>query len=752
MGRGVDMTQMVLEQFVLTDDRQFSYFPAHTCVHKIDDIFIHELRLTEFQKELFKLVFPNIKKGINVSEILSMTAKHFHSALDGIDSEFARPFSLWHKICDFIAIHTVRCVNEIDDFDLDGATYSHAMQIRNSTIDDWDLTVRSHNVLKREGITSLYTLSKLTTEDLRGFRNLGENSLIEIEKLLIKHGFRDMNRQEPDLTTVVMASTPLEQLGLSTRAYNSLMRAGIKNLGALLAMHDLEISDIRNIGINSIREICEVRDSFRSKQIKNEIKLDGDSSTERTNTDLFNQCVDRLIIDLDSLKNRMARYESFEISIHTVEGVDSQVFAFIKAFIDEGKTSIPRVIDKVLLSAREIDQPEVWVDFLLLLARLEDYLANFVSMNESLLLSEPEYENLNQLPFELVVDNVSAFLANLPANSIENPNWFSNYEEMHAQFKTQLILHDWTNALQVVIRQFYDSYLSFPNASGLAYAGFAPGGLNSKGAQAILLEYLESTRPLSCERDFEIIRARFSGETLDQIGKNVSLTRERVRQVIRNYSVDLDDTMQKTLKAKSLLEESNLQIRVSELFDSFGAMTYAELSQNLNVSEQDVAHLIPDKLQKFVLDGVSQRAGSAVWDKDDVLKILAIAGTYYFPLKTSDYEHLIQIGEIDGPSVQWIYAKFGNWSNACMLAGVEFPTPPRSDYKRLWSDQELVSFVVRYLNEDETTGGVRDYTLWKDRQTDHVPSGALIRNTFGTWSDAIKIALLQIREDKERRQ
>jgi hypothetical protein len=351
-----------------------------------------------------------------------------------------------------------------------------------------------------------------------------------------------------------------------------------------------------------------------------------------------------------------------------------------------------------------------------------------------------------------VVDNVSTFLANLPANSIENPNWFDSYEEMRSQLKSRIILNDWTNALEDAIRKFYDSYHSFPNASGLVYAGFAPNGLNSKGAQAILFEYLESTKPLSCERDFEIIRARFAGETLGQIGKDVGLTGERVRQVIRNYSADLDNTIQKTLKGKSLLEESNLQIRFSELFDSFGAMTYTELSQNLNVSEQDVAHLIPDKLQKYVLDGVSQRTGSAVWIKDDVLKILALAGTYYFPLKTSDYEHLIQIGEIDGPSVQWIYTKFGNWSNACLLAGVEFPVPSRSDYKRLWSDQELVSFVVRYLTDDETTGGLRDFTLWKDRQADHVPSGALIRNTFGSWSEAIKISLLQIREEKERRQ
>jgi len=744
------MTQMVLEHFVLSDDRQFSYFPAHTCVHKIDQIFIHELKFTQYQKELFRVLFPNIEKGINVSAILSITAKHFHSVLDGIDSEFARPFSLWHKICDFIAIHTVRCVNEIDDIDLDGRTYSHAIQIRNSTIDDWDLTVRSHNVLKREGITTLYTLSKLTTEDLRGFRNLGENSLIEIERLLIKHGFRDMNRKDIDLSSVVLASTPLDQLGLSTRAYNLLMRAGIKNLGALLAMHDLEISDIRNMGINSIREISDVRDSFRCKQIENEITRDSDSSAAHTNTDLFNQCVDRLKVDLDSVKNRMAMYESFETSIRTVEGIDSQVFAFVKEFIGDDETTIPKVLDKVLLSAKDIDQSEVWVDFLLILARLEEYLFSFISMNESLLLSDSEYKNLNELPFDLVIDNVSVFLAQV--NSIENSRLFDSYEEMRAMLKSHVILNDWTNTFQTVIRSFYDSYHSFPNASGLAYASFGLEGLNIKEAQAILFEYLESTKPLSCERDFEIIRARFSGETLDQIGKDVGLTRERVRQVIRNYSADLDDTMQKTLKAKSRIEESNLQIRISELFDSFGAMTYAELSQNLNVSEQEAAHLIPVKFQKFILDSGSQRTGSAVWNKDDVLKTLAIAGTYFFPLKTSDYEHLIQIGEIDGPSVQWIYAKFGNWSNACLLAGVEFPAPPRSDYKRLWSDQELVSFVVRYLNEDETTGGVRDYTLWKDRQTDHVPSGALIRNTFGTWSDAIKIALLQIREDKERRQ
>ncbi len=56
------------------------------------------------------------------------------------------------------------------------------------TIDDLDLSVRSHNCLKRAGINTVDELTQKTEEDMMKVRNLGRKSLEEIKKKLFDLG------------------------------------------------------------------------------------------------------------------------------------------------------------------------------------------------------------------------------------------------------------------------------------------------------------------------------------------------------------------------------------------------------------------------------------------------------------------------------------------------------------------------------------------------------------------------------------
>ena len=51
-------------------------------------------------------------------------------------------------------------------------------------IDELDLSIRSHNCLKRAGITTIAELQERTEDDLRKVRNLGRKSLEEVIKKL----------------------------------------------------------------------------------------------------------------------------------------------------------------------------------------------------------------------------------------------------------------------------------------------------------------------------------------------------------------------------------------------------------------------------------------------------------------------------------------------------------------------------------------------------------------------------------------
>lgn len=66
------------------------------------------------------------------------------------------------------------------------------------SIDDLDLTVRSYNCLKREGVETVRDLVKLTEADLTNIRNFGVKSIEEIKDVL-------------------------QELGLSLRSYNDIM-------------------------------------------------------------------------------------------------------------------------------------------------------------------------------------------------------------------------------------------------------------------------------------------------------------------------------------------------------------------------------------------------------------------------------------------------------------------------------------------------------------------------------------------------
>ena len=55
-------------------------------------------------------------------------------------------------------------------------------------ISELELTVRSENCLRCNGITNLYQIKNLSVSDLKGFKNLGKKSLTEIIEKLADYG------------------------------------------------------------------------------------------------------------------------------------------------------------------------------------------------------------------------------------------------------------------------------------------------------------------------------------------------------------------------------------------------------------------------------------------------------------------------------------------------------------------------------------------------------------------------------------
>ena len=740
------MAYDVLEHYLFRPDESLSTFLPRHCNHHISKEFTRLVGFTEFQSDFLFAKFPN-QDQIEVSQLFQLTPRRLIQT--NKTNEFARPFALWMLLNSFSSAHIARCDLESETLILADDVYAKALKITSSPLEEWELTVRSYNVLKREGISSIYSLSQLTRDDLRSFRNLGEGSIIEIEDLLVKHGL--WLKESPNLESIFSntSNMHLSQLGLSTRAYNSLMRKGITNLNMLLGMSATDISDIRNIGPNTVDEILQVQNKFRSSEPTDEAVEATTAETKIATTEIGRECLLLLKEDVDALLRQLTPFGTLQISSESSKGMENESFAFLRKLFGTSDRNIERVLEEVKSKSEEITQPEYWIDFLLLFAKLEDYLVKFIHINTFLLPTDAELNELTNLQINLDLDSVTCFVTDIPEDSYFEVENFGKYEHLISFYRSHIVLNSWSMKLHSAIRKFIIEHKSFPNSTGLAYACFAQESPNRDFAQLQLLSYLESTNPTTAQRDLEIIQSRFEGNSLDKIGREVGLTRERVRQVLLEYSPDLDKTIQASLGVKSEMEREATINSISGLFSKFGALTKEELAQHLQISSDEVLNIVPTRFKKFILDGKAERLTPVTWEKDFVLSQLSKAATYYFPLRTSDYEHLTQIGEISGPSIPWIIVKFGSWSNACMLAGVEPAPALRAEYTRLWNDAELLSFVVRYLLDDGTTGSIGDYRQWRDRQSDHVPSGELIRNQYELWSNAVKQALLQIREQKE---
>ena len=62
------------------------------------------------------------------------------------------------------------------------------MCIRDRTVEELDLSVRSYNCLKRAGINTVQELASKSMDDMMKVRNLGKKSLEEVERKLKELG------------------------------------------------------------------------------------------------------------------------------------------------------------------------------------------------------------------------------------------------------------------------------------------------------------------------------------------------------------------------------------------------------------------------------------------------------------------------------------------------------------------------------------------------------------------------------------
>lgn len=746
--------EIELDEFLYNGDAPlFEKFPGH-CSHRLDSISLLTMGVPEHElTHLFQILGAQQTKDFYLRQLGTLKPGHFREIHN---KAFIRSFMLWSTMKHLITTHLRHCdpLTKSDDGYIDGTFAADVFE--DIPIKNMELSVRSKNVLQREGFMTASQLAPFEIEDLMKFQFMGESSVKEIEAQLLLLGVwgtepKPERKPENQASYISSTNCSIDELGLSTRTVNGLKRHGYLDLARLLMSDDNDIRDIRNFGTMSIEEVRQIKARYSQSALN--------QNSPSPSTDISDSTIEirnLMLVDIEEFASKLSEAGNVVINQKSLTHFHFSVSSRLVKYIENGNKTVLEVLEEVrteLSSKDAITKLELEIVFLARFQQAIEVYENWrttIFPSKEITTSLYEYENRysDDSVDILEFDDATYFYLDLDASKNKHPleqeTFFSFLDELGNSLICSPV--HW-NSLKAII-DFHSRFGTFPNFLGLTVASFAHEARNSEGAIQNFMEYLSHTREDNADRDFSIIQLRIQGSTLDKIGQVHSLTRERIRQILTKFSPHLNALTDLIHDERDNTKQAELSESVQQLFLDKGAIYKDELTSLLNMSFDDSYRILPKHFRKLIIDVTRESTVTSKWSREIVLEVLKKAGTYYFPLKISDYDHLLEIGEIEGPSVAKIGILFDSWGEACRMAGVEPAPALRHEYSKTWSDVELVTFVVRYLNDENTPGSFDGYRAWREIQLDHVPSEALLRNTFESWSKIKRQALEVIRIEK----
>lgn len=179
------------------------------------------------------------------------------------------------------------------------------VKVKNAEIEDFNISVRSYNALRRGNVRYLYEAILYYPDGFASFRNMGAKSIDEIcgiiENYVSEHydqitaymSGEGIALEEPEIIDaqqetdpfkltipqLIMHPTykekarkylienniPVEQMGLSVRSVNAFMRSNILSFYDALSVYPDNLSSLRNIGAKSVDEIKARMEYYISK-------------------------------------------------------------------------------------------------------------------------------------------------------------------------------------------------------------------------------------------------------------------------------------------------------------------------------------------------------------------------------------------------------------------------------------------------------------------------------------------------------
>lgn len=248
-------------------------------------------------------------------------------------------------------------------------------------------------------------------------------------------------------------------------------------------------------------------------------------------------------------------------------------------------------------------------------------------------------------------------------------------------------------------------------------------------------------RQFPTERDQKIVNLRNEGLTLSAIAEQFGVSRERIRQITSKAGA-LDRAGKKSrLHEQEIERNSSKREKILDLLQDEPGLDLQDVSDRLGMTQSELRKLAPSEIRRLTVSIGPTKEQITKWSDEQILEAIRTASTYEFPLTVAKYADLVARGEIFGPSAPLVYQRFGYWSAACQLAGVECGASLTESYESRWTDDDLLGFVISYLLDEESLGTFDGFMRWASKVNSECPSPATLRIRLGSWSEVKRRAL-----------
>ena len=256
-------------------------------------------------------------------------------------------------------------------------------------------------------------------------------------------------------------------------------------------------------------------------------------------------------------------------------------------------------------------------------------------------------------------------------------------------------------------------------------------------------EIVESTglseRVVRDARNLWMINEWVAGASNNQIGEKVGMSAEAVRRSIKRACKRDGEPVQNRRARRKADTAKEFKESIRGIVTENPGFSLDEIAQIAGVRPVEVRRNLTRLGTKLVL-GLGTGAKPKTWSDERLLQALRIASTKSTPLTTASYNALVRQNQIEGPTAQIMYKRFGSWREACKAAGVRCGEVRHDNYTSKWSKSDLEKLVVDFLFSPEHGGMFRDFENWLGRRDDP-PSVPTFRSRLGHWDSMKQTAI-----------